>query len=208
MRRLRTFLGTAILLFGAAFAHAQVPLSGNIFLGYSHPGGDIFTTNCSPSCPSAIGFTPAASASASFNGWEASAEGKFLPWIGVVLDVGRYYGSHEFTFVCNIASNPGCPTSPVKVNGTLSTYLIGPRLSIPIAKFTPFAHVLFGAGRITDSGAVSNSSTSFATAIGGGLDYKLIKGVAWRFQGDELRTDLFSHTQNHLRLSTGIDIRF
>jgi opacity protein-like surface antigen len=143
-----------------------------------------------------------------FNGWEASAEGKLLPWIGVVLDVGRYYGSHEFTFVCNIAGNPQCPTSPVRVNGTLSTYLIGPRLSVPVGKFTPFAHILFGAGRISDSGAASNSSTSFATAIGGGLDYKLIKGVAWRLQGDELRTDLFSKTQNHLRFSTGIDIRF
>jgi len=55
---------------------------------------------------------------------------------------------------------------------------------------------------------VSASDTSFGTAIGGGLDYKLIKGVAWRFQGDALHTHLFGAGQNNLRLSTGLVLRF
>jgi hypothetical protein len=33
MRMLRTFLGTTIVLFGASLAHAQIPLSGNMFFG-------------------------------------------------------------------------------------------------------------------------------------------------------------------------------
>ena len=54
----------------------------------------------------------------------------------------------------------------------------------------------------------SNSDTSLATAIGGGLDYKLIKGIAWRVQGDELHTRFFGGGQNNFRFSTGIVFRF
>ncbi len=48
------------------------------------------------------------------------------------------------------------------------------------------------------------SDTSFATALGGGLDYKIIRPVAWRFQGDYVQTRFFGTTQNNVRLSTGI----
>ncbi len=49
---------------------------------------------------------------------------------------------------------------------------------------------------------------SFATALGGGLDYKIIKPVAWRFQGDYVRTSFFGGTQDNVRISTGIVLRF
>jgi len=193
----------------AGIAHAQIPTSGNIFLGYSYSGGDISATSCPAVCPpGGAAFVPS-SRSAGFNGWEGSLEGKFLPWIGVVLDVSRHYASRDFTVVCFLQpGSPQCPPSPQTVHSNISTYLIGPRVSIPLGKFTPFAHALFGAGHIGDSGATSNSNTSFATAIGGGLDYKLIKGVALRLQGDEVHTRFFSGGQDHLRFSTGIDFRF
>jgi hypothetical protein len=88
------------------------------------------------------------------------------------------------------------------------TVLFGPRVSVSVGKFTPFAHALVGVGHISDSQAASNSDTAFATAIGGGLDYKLIKGLAWRVQGDELHTRFFNGTQDHFRFSTGIVFRF
>ncbi len=88
-------------------------------------------------------------------------------------------------------------------------FLFGPRVSFSVGKFTPFAHVLVGASHATDNGSgLSDSDTSLATAIGGGLDYKLIKGVGWRIQGDELHTRLFGSTQDHFRFSTGIVFRF
>jgi hypothetical protein len=52
------------------------------------------------------------------------------------------------------------------------------------------------------------SDTSFATALGGGIDYKILRPLAWRFQGDYIQTRFFSTTQNNLRLSTGIVLRF
>jgi opacity protein-like surface antigen len=94
------------------------------------------------------------------------------------------------------------------VNSKILTVAVGPRVSVSVGRFTPFAHALFGGAHINDSGAASNSDTSFATAIGGGLDYKFIKGVAWRFQGDALHTHFFGAGQNNLRLSTGLVLRF
>jgi len=101
------------------------------------------------------------------------------------------------------------PCFNVHVDAKRFTVLFGPRVSVSIGKFTPFGHVLVGAGHVTDSGSgLSSSDTSLATAIGGGLDYKLIKGIAWRFQGDELHTRFFGGGQNHFRFSTGIVFRF
>ena len=60
-------------------------------------------------------------------------------------------------------------------------------------KFRPFAEALFGGGRVNVNNGVG-SDTSFATAIGGGLDYKIIKPIAWRCQGDYVNTRFFGAT--------------
>lgn len=207
---MRKIAGLLLGIFLAAgLAQGQIPTSGNIFVGYSYSGGDVSATGCPTVCPPGIAAFQPSSHSASFNGWEGSLEGKFLPWIGVVVDVSRHYASRDFNVVCFLQpGSPQCPPSPQTVHSNISTYLIGPRVSVPIGKFTPFAHALFGAGHISDSGATSNSGTSLATAIGGGLDYKLIKGLALRLQGDEVHTRFFEGAQDHLRISAGIDIRF
>src|SRR5437667_1676512 len=153
-------------------AHAQVPTSGNIFFGYSYSGGDVFAQTVPT--PSFAAFQPAIR-SGNFNGWEGSLEGKFLPWIGIVADLSQRYGSQQFAVLCAVPTNPACPPSPQTVNARTSNYLFGPRISVSAGKFTPFAHALVGVGHISDTHAASNSDTSLATAIGGGLDYKLIK---------------------------------
>jgi opacity protein-like surface antigen len=53
-----------------------------------------------------------------------------------------------------------------------------------------------------------SSDTSFATAVGGGIDYKIIRPIAVRLQGDYVQTRLFGATQNNVRVSTGIVLRF
>jgi len=70
-------------------------------------------------------------------------------------------------------------------------------------------HALIGAGHIHESAsALSNSDTSFADALGGGLDYHLIPLISWRFQADALQTRFFNGSQNNLRFSTGIVVHF
>ena len=189
---------TAIVVFllGAALsATAQIP-GGNVYAGYSYTRADIFS-------PSLLVQPP--SRTANFNGWQASLEGKFLPFIGIVADVSQTYGSADFS-LCG----PVVPCSPgqIRIDSRLLTVMVGARASVSVSRFTPFAEALFGGAHASESRAVSASDTSFATAIGGGLDYKLIKGVAWRFQGDALHTHLFGAGQNNLRLSTGLVLRF
>jgi len=182
------------VILAATLAQAQVPTRGNVFFGYSYSGGDAVLH--SP-------FFFPASHSTGLNGWEGSLEGKFLPWIGVVADLSGRYGSHN-VLACSIDV-----CSNLKINVKTYTLLFGPRVSVPVGKFTPFAHFLVGAGHSNNSATgYSDSDTSLATAIGGGLDYKLIPAVAWRLQGDALHTRLFGTTQNHFRFSTGLVIRF
>jgi hypothetical protein len=180
----RKTIGILLGIFLAAgMAYAQIPTSGNIFVGYSY-------SQTRPN--SAVGL----------NGWEGSLEGKFLPWIGLVADFGAGYGTN------NILRPITCPTPgcfPVSQSVRRYTYLFGPRVSIPIHRFTPFAQALFGAAHINDQEA---TDTSFATAIGGGFDYRLIHGLALRLQGDDIHTNFFSTGENHFRFSTGIDFRF
>jgi opacity protein-like surface antigen len=93
--------------------------------------------------------------------------------------------------------------------------MFGPRVSFPAGKFRPFAEFEVGVGHVTRTGSgVANnvigfaSDTSYATALGGGLDYKIFSRVALRLEGDSVRTHFFGAGQNNLRLSTGIAFRF
>lgn len=129
--------------------------------------------------------------STGLNGWNVSVEGKALPLLGIVGDLSGYYGSQDFFLGSASVSE--------------YNFLFGPRLSFRVKKFRPFAHALIGAGHTTE---FTNSHTSFADALGGGLDYRLISRISWRIQLDALETRFFSRTQNNVRFSTGIALHF
>jgi hypothetical protein len=176
----------ALLLF-AAHAVAQIPTVGNVFFGYSY-----YNTNFS-----GVG-------RANLNGWEGSVEGKIFPGVGIVADFSGHYGSQSFVSPANSCPIGGaCPTG---YNIHSLDGMFGPRFSASFGKFRPFAEFEFGFSHATVNGAVSD--TSFATAAGGGLDYRIIRPIAWRFQGDYVSTHLFGLYQNNIRLSTGIVVRF
>jgi opacity protein-like surface antigen len=175
----------------ATIAAAQIPTSGNVFLGYSY---------------NRAGSPNGTSGGSNLNGWEGSLEGKLFPFIGVVADISGHYGSVTPPVSC-VAGIGGC--TPFSVDGKIHSFLFGPRVSVSVGRFTPFAHGLVGVSHFSDSSSVlSNSETSFAYAVGGGIDYKLIPALAWRFQGDMLQTRFFSSTQDDFRFSTGIVLRF
>jgi hypothetical protein len=162
-------------------ALAQIPTRGNVYFGYAYGSADF----------SSAGRT-------NLNGWNGSLEGKVLPWVGFVADFSGLYGSQ------NTAAISGFNT-----NTNMNTVVLGPRVSVPVGKFTPFAEALFGASHRHDSATgLSESDTSFATALGGGIDYRSIHGIGWRVQADLLQTRFFSGTQNNFRLSTGIVLHF
>jgi opacity protein-like surface antigen len=179
----------------AVVANAQIVPSGNAYLGYSYVRADLSGT---PDLRNT-----------NLNGWNGSLEIKLIPWIGGVADFGGNYGTVP---VAVFGPGPG-PSQALDADAKLHTYLFGPRVSFSISRFTPFGHVLLGAGHISANGTASGngfstSDTAFTTAVGGGLDYKLIKGIAWRFQGDDLHTRFFNGSQNNFRFTTGVVLRF
>jgi len=160
-----------LVLFLIAFtvgAAAQVPTKGNVFFGYSYNHAEIVSND-----------------GTSLNGWNAQLEGKWLPWIGIVGDLGGTYGS-------GISEH---------------NYLFGPRVSVSVGKVRPFAELLIGGSHIS-VGHGSDSDTSFANAVGGGLDYHVVGPVALRGQLDWIHTRFFSNGQNDVRFSTGVVVHF
>ncbi|HET6181120.1 MAG TPA: outer membrane beta-barrel protein [Candidatus Sulfotelmatobacter sp.] len=182
---MRKIVVTALaLLTLSALAAAQVPTSGNVFFGYSYYNTDLSSFDRSNT-----------------HGWEGSLEGRVFPHVGIVVDLGGHYGSQNFPVIC---TGPG----PCTFNANVSEHnvLFGPRVSASIGRFRPFAEAMFGVGHVNANAA--GSDTSFATALGGGIDYRIIRPIAWRFQGDYVRTHFFGTAQNNLQLSTGIVLRF
>jgi opacity protein-like surface antigen len=84
----------------------------------------------------------------------------------------------------------------------------GPRLSFPIGKFRPFGEAMFGVGHVNTGQGISTSDTSLVTTVGGGLDYKIVRILALRAEGDYVQTRFFHTTQDNFRLSTGLVFRF
>jgi hypothetical protein len=167
-----------------ALSYAQIPTSGNVFVGYSFE-------NASASALDNIDRP-------NLQGWEGSVEGKIAPFFGIVTDFSGHYGTQTFTTPF---------PSTFTVTGHEYEVLFGPRVSVPIGKLTPFGEVFVGVAHIS-SGGFNPTNTSWATALGGGFDYRLVRLVALRVEGDYVRTNFFSTSQNNIRLSTGIVVRF
>jgi len=181
--------------FLTTLGYGQLP-GGNAFIGYSYLSADLVSGSRS-----------------SLNGWNGSVEGKVLPFIGLVADISGHYGSPSVLSsglcIVPVGSLPGGCVATTSASVSEHNFLFGPRASFPIGKFRPFVHALIGAGHISESApGLSNSSTSFADALGGGVDYHLIPLISWRIQADALQTRFFSSTQNNVRISTGIVVHF
>jgi len=181
MRKL-IFVSLFLVLFGS-FAAAQVPTAGNVFFGYSYYNSGLTSQR------------------GGLNGWNGSLEGKVFPHIGIVADLSTNYGSLNFPIVCPVGS---CP--PASVSTHVTNVMFGPRVSASFGKLRPFVEGMVGIGHVTTGG--NGSDTSFASAIGGGVDYHLVRLLALRFEADYVRTDLFHTTLGNVRFSTGLAFHF
>ena len=174
----------------SGLAAAQNPKL-TIFAGYSYGN-----TNYAPGARSNL------------NGWEASVEGfRFRPWPTLVADGSAHYGWNSFPISC--VTVPVCTPAIPNVRAKEYTLLGGPQISTTRGNLRPFVHVLGGATRVNlATPGFFDSSTKWTVAGGGGVDYKWRGPFSIRVQADYLRTNLFNLTQNMLRASTGLVLRF
>ena len=155
------------------------------------------------------------------DGWNASLEAKVFHVVGAVADVSGYYGSYGATLGCEAIL--GCAPISGNVDSRLYSVLFGPQISVSLWRLTPFVHALFGVAHLSQNSGfaglsgLSSSDTSFADAIGGGLDIRIVWRASIRFQGDLLQTRFFSlppplglflPAQNGFRGSAGLVFRF
>jgi hypothetical protein len=180
---MRNLFIVLLLAAASAGAWAQVP-KGNVFFGYSYERTPVVTND-----------------TINTNGWDLSLEGKLVPFLGLVVDVDGHYGSGTFAFNC-------VESCFANANVAEHNVLLGPRVSFQVGAFRPFAEVLIGAAHVSRSGGISDSDTSFANAIGGGLDYRIFGPLSLRGQLDWVETRFYSNTQNGVRLSTGVALHF
>lgn len=174
-----------LLMLLASVTVAQVPTSGTIFFGYSH-----YSTDVAPN-------------RGGLNGWQGTLEGKIFPYVGIIADLSGDYGALNFKPLNVTCPTTGCPTH---VSTHVTNVVFGPRVFVPIGKFRPFAEAMAGVGHASTSGL--GSSTSIAAGLGGGLDYRLLRFVGWRFEVDYIHTSLFSRGQGNARISTGVVFNF
>ena len=191
-----TKFAVLLLLIVTRFAVAQAPTSGNIFLGYSFQNAD------------ATAFSFSSATRPNMNGWRGSLEGRIFPHVGLVTDFTGEYGNQNATVLPVVPVGGGNPV-PFQVTGHEYEVLFGPRVGAQIGNMRPFAEVLVGIGHMHSSFlGTSASDNSFASAFGGGFDYRLLRTLAWRVEGDYVHSRFFSNSQNNVRISTGIVFRF
>lgn len=169
-----------------AVAFAQDTAKVDIFAGYSY-----------------VRDNPSTSGVSSFNlhGGSASVAYNANHWLSAVADFGGYHAN-------NILGSG--------IDGTISTYLFGPRVSYrKFERVTPFAQTLFGVAHAGGSGfGVSSTSNAFAATFGGGVDVKLSHHFSFRPAQVEYLLTRFPEatsnreTQNNLRVSTGFVFHF
>ncbi len=137
------------------------------------------------------------------NGGSGYLEYNLNSIIGIVGDFGGYANTRK------------------GINDKALTYLFGPRFNWRHEKLTPYVQFLFG-GAYAWSGPSGNSPTqnAFATAAGGGLDYRLthlialkpiqVEYVMTQFDSSQLggSTKSFGGHQNDVRYSAGVVFQF
>jgi hypothetical protein len=148
-------------------------------------------------------------------GWNGAVAGNFNKWFGIASDVSGHYYSEDVLVVQGLSS------VSVAADAKLHSFLAGPRFTARQGRLASFGHVLFGGAhtRVTGSAttgtstiSVSDSSTGFSFAAGGGVDIGISDSMAIRAIQADFRQFRFDFsgtkdTSNGVRLSAGIVFR-
>jgi hypothetical protein len=174
---------------------AQVP-----FTSHSAPGFELYGGYSYVFRP--YDHTQANPFSGGMSGWDAALRVPmpfFGPWLGIKGDVSGSYRSDQPDF-----------------NPHSYFFLLGPQVSVHLGKSTVFVHGLVGSAHLNNSALPDlRSNSTFAVAVGGGLDIGLSRAWAWRVQADYYNTNYQSTNANvheiensNGRFSTGPVFRF
>jgi hypothetical protein len=141
-----------------------------------------------------LGFTVVGFRSAPFN---ATASG-----LNTTLS---YYFRDHLAMEGNFASAFAAQNS-TRATAKYVFYGAGVKLSWGDRKLQPFVHALLGGVHMFPQTAFSNNG--LAVELGGGVEKRLIQRVWLRFEGDYVRSQLYSSSQNNFQAVAGVNYRF
>ena len=226
MKKCNLLIGTALLT--ASVAAATDYPKAEVFLGYN-------MVRFSPSTPN----LPNVDGLPSFNlhGGDAQLAYNINRSIGLVLDVGAVHAGSVFGIATDTTPNRG-------VDHTLVNFVLGPRYTFHRhSRWMPFAQALFGGARGSSStditllqggviwpppgiivppgtvqpvgATLQTERWGFAMLVGGGLDIKVGKHVAFRPIGADYYLSRLPNfvtgndsNKNHFRYSAGVNFLF
>jgi outer membrane protein OmpA-like peptidoglycan-associated protein len=151
------------------------------------------------------------------NGGSTSLAFNFNRYFGIVGDLGGFNDSRL------LLNGAGASVNDQVDQGTVFTYMGGPRLSFRYDRVTPFVQVLAGdiyASSIKISGCFGDctllpSANALALTAGGGLDIRIDHRLALRLVQAEYMMTRFDNlntgstaNQNEMRISTGLVFRY
>ena len=141
------------------------------------------------------------------HGFNVSMAGSFAKHVGIVSEFSHFTKSES----ANIFDDPSL--GEINVKFRVFTLLFGPRVTLHRGKVEPFVHALFGAARASVEASAlgvsaGDAASSFAYAMGGGLDVKMHNNFAIRLgQIDYLRARAGGEGVTNFRYSVGAVIR-
>ena len=213
----RLLLGVGFLVWSTGVALAQGGRTNEypkfeFFAGYSALGD---------ANSRGISFGNSASTSgdySTFTGFELSMIRNFNKHFGIKGDFSAHFNNERANLPVTVCT-PTCTTATQdnQLKTRLYDFLAGPEIKARNhTRFTPFAYALAGVARtnasFTTSGPTINfhlekSDTSFAMALGGGLDIRATNRMSFRGSMDYnpvFANDPLNGTRNLIRLSLGV----
>src|SRR5690349_23675935 len=118
-----------------------------------------------------------------FNGWNAAVTGNLNSWLGIIADVSGAYRSP-------IQNTPSRVTN-IQISSHQYNLVFGPTVAYrKDQRIKPYAHALLGLSHLSSTGtfalttggtsSISDSVSTFAMALGGGVDLDVNKRIAIR----------------------------
>jgi hypothetical protein len=141
------------------------------------------------------------------NGWNTGGTFFVSNSLGLEANIAGASNSQSASFTV------GTTTVSASASDKHYTFVFGPRFQFGHGRTNPFVHGLFGLDHESVSASALGLSTSvsdnaFASALGGGLEIGMSKHLGVVTGADYLMTRHASATQNNIRVSAGLSVRF
>jgi hypothetical protein len=129
------------------------------------------------------------------------------------LNGGSGYFEYNLNKVVGLVGDfGGYANTNIGVDHRVFSYMFGPRFNWRHSRLTPYVQFLFGGAYAWDSAVgISTTQNGFASAAGGGLDFRLTRHIAFKpIQVEYVATQLpnavtnVNRNQNNIRYSAGV----